>query len=38
MEITAVIRCILTPAELFGSQEYYNKSLTVILGFTSLMY
>ena len=32
MEIAAVILHILTAAESFGSQGYYNKSLTMILG------
>ena len=32
MGITAVIQFLLTAAQLFGSQDYYNKSLMMILG------
>ena len=38
MEITAVIQYILTAAQSFGSQDYYNKSLMMILGLAGVSF
>ena len=38
MEIIAVIRYILTAAQSFGSQVYYNKSLMMIPGLAGVLF
>ena len=38
MEITAVIQYILTSAQSFGSQDYYNKSLMTILVLAGVLF
>ena len=38
MEMTAVIQYILTSVQLFGSQDYYNKSLMTILGLAGVLF
>ena len=38
MEITTVIQYILTSAQSFGSQDYYNKSLMTILGLAGVSF
>ena len=35
MEMTAVIQYIMISAQLFGSQDYFNKSLMMIVGLAS---
>ena len=37
-EMTALIQYILTSAQSFGSQDYYNKSLMTILGLAGLLF
>ena len=37
-ETTAVIQYILTSAQSFGSQYYYNKSLMTILGLAGILF
>ena len=36
--MTAVIQYILTSAQSFGSQDYYNKSLMTILGLAGVLF
>ena len=36
--MTAVIQYILTSAQLFSSQDYYNKSLMAILGLAGVLF
>ena len=36
--MTAVIQYILTSAQSFGSQYYYNKSLMMILGLAGILF
>ena len=39
MEMVAAIQCILTAAQLLGSQDYYKKSrMTTILGFAGVLF
>ena len=38
MAITAVIQYILKEAQSFGSQDYYSKSLMVILGLAGVLF
>ena len=37
-EMTAVIQYILTSAQSFGSQDYYDKSLTTLLGLAGVLF
>ena len=37
-EMTAVIQYILTSAQPFGSQDYYDKSLITILGLAGVLF
>ena len=37
-EMTAVIQYILTSAQSFGPQDYYNKSLMMILGLAGVLF
>ena len=38
MEMTAVIQYILTSAQSFGPQDYYNKFLMMILGLAGVLF
>ena len=38
MKMTAVIQYILTSAQLFGFQDYYDKSLMTILGLAGVLF
>ena len=38
MEVTVVIQYILTAAKLFGSLNYYDKSLMMKLGFVGRLF
>ena len=38
MDITAVIQYILTVAQSFGSEDYYNRSVMMILGLAGLLF
>ena len=38
MEITAVIQYILVAAQLFGSQDYYNRSPMMIPGMAGVLF
>ena len=38
MEMIAVIQYILTSAQSFGSQDYYNNSLMTILGLAGVLF
>ena len=37
-EMTAVIQYILTSAQSFGSQDYYNKSIMTIVGLAGVLF
>ena len=38
MDMAAAVQCILTAAQLLGSQAYYKKSQVTILGLASVLF